>query len=177
MKKIASGLGALALAGFAASFALSPGTAPKTERVAKPVASFHGPERVGIPAPKADPACSECHKPAPHAANGRDRAFLNQHAGFMACAVCHATGSGIVLKREGDGSRITATAGGAPLGKPTVSGRLHALTGASFAANPGGCRSCHARGSRFFSDARFYDDYRRGLLEDLDVLSLLENAR
>lgn len=139
--------------------------------------SFHAPERKGMPEQKSDPACAGCHKGAPHSQNPRERAFLNQHAGFMSCGVCHAAGNGLSLSREEDGSRIIARIGGSPLAPPTVSGKVHTLGGAAFAARPGGCRTCHERGSAFFSNARFYDPYRRGLLEDLDVLAAMENSR
>lgn len=180
MKRIIPALLLLAAALLLMLAALGPAQekASRPERAqAKAPGAFHSAERKGIPNVPPDTACKDCHKAAPHEANRGVRAFLNQHAAYLSCLVCHANGPGVRLARGGEQVRISVTLDGKTPEPPKVIGKDHALAGARFVPRPGECRTCHSRNSKFLTENRFFDDYRMRLLEDLDVLPAMENAQ
>lgn len=51
------------------------------------VPPFH--KRVEPPIREGEAYCQGCHKPLPHTAKLKDRAFLNMHSRYIACETCH----------------------------------------------------------------------------------------
>ncbi len=52
--------------------------------------SFHDNERSAILYLESESSCRVCHTLYPHSKSKKVRAFINMHAGFMTCEVCHA---------------------------------------------------------------------------------------
>ena len=53
------------------------------------LSTFHKEERFAITRLQDDSSCRVCHPLYPHSKNIKMRAFINMHAGFMTCEVCH----------------------------------------------------------------------------------------
>ena len=180
--KKAASLGLLALTLFLAGllFNFSERETRKVSAVppaAAPKNAFHVREELK---PPPDTGCASCHKGAPHEKNRSVRAFLNLHTGKLACQVCHADSQGMTYAKMGEGEKaqVMALIGGRPIAAPSVAGVIHTFAeGASFRPSGPPCNSCHARNGKIVSVPGLYDDYRRRLIEELDVLPLLEQGR
>ena len=61
----------------------------KQRIAAYPLAGFHAAEQSAIVRLEDGTSCRACHPLYPHSQNIKVRAFLNLHAGFMLCEVCH----------------------------------------------------------------------------------------
>lgn len=133
--------------------------------------------------PKTPPAtgCQKCHKGLPHGKNPQTRAFLNLHVHTMACQACHADLSGLTPAREGGqktGLIKINYQDGKTVGEPEVAGRVHTYPGgARFLERGPACQTCHARYASFLAAPGLFDDYRKRILEDLDVTPHLERGQ
>lgn len=153
------------------------GPATQVKAVTPTANPFHGSTVAPSDVPMPQSPCAACHKRAPHGANRRLAAFLNLHSRALDCTGCHAQGV-FTLSRDQATGFIFAFAGGVPVKPPLLEGRTHSLgQGLTFALRPQPCGECHRRGSRLLATPGLYDEYRRRLLEDLDVLPAVEESR
>lgn len=152
--------------------ALRPAPEKAAASVAPPATDFHARDRTELP-PATGPGCSDCHAATPHSKKRVVRAFLNAHVADLDCSVCHFKGAA-VFKRFDSSGREVASGGDVHAarrdgaGHAPVDWRAH---DANLARSGPSCRECHRRGGGLLSVPGLYDEYRKRLLEDLDVLA------
>ncbi len=147
--------------------------------------SFHATDRAATaPTPLQTPSCAECHDAAPHDKNPKYRAFINLHTISMDCGPCHLEGKTLQHVQAGKEGfsqirtrlRTGKEGEGSALPEAEYSEGTHVLPdGVSLVRTPPDCQTCHRRGSRFLKEPGLYEEYRRRVLEDLDVLVLLRD--
>ena len=127
---------------------------------------FHG--QPAIPA-AADPSCQsgKCHAPAPHEKGATVAAFLNFHARFVDCLVCHG--------RSTDGTRVERKD---PKGRHSLrSGNVAAAADPhETLATPTACRGCHSESGKSALGSRGLKEFPDGF-ENPMALRMIEERK
>jgi hypothetical protein len=193
LRTITSATLALVLAALLGTFyyaeSFAPPVADESEAPSGVVMPFHALERLeNAPTEGTTSNCSQCHSSAPHVKDKRIRAFLNLHLRVLDCSICHLGGGNVEYvdlvkpnSQDPEDKLVTAVLKGS--GVPSEvrvdeTSNAHSLQPPRlFKAKGVSCKSCHRRGSTTLRALGRYDGYRRRILEDIEILSLLERNR
>lgn len=190
-KTIASAALALSLAAALVVFYCAEDIAPivqegytSGQKEAAGTLAYHALDRLeNTPTPAVISNCLECHTISPHVSDKRTRAFLNLHSRALDCTICHLGGKlvyGELPKPGIEPEELLVTVLGAggnmppPVEVEEATGKHLAAPPARFNPKGPSCKRCHRRGSTILRALGRYEGYRRRILEDLEILSLVK---